>query len=65
MLHACGVQAVCASVCVWNALSECVMLLVCRPGVSVSLSRLITYSYMPYLFRFWLFLSVILIDGDG
>jgi hypothetical protein len=37
VLHACGVRAVCASVCVWNALSECVMLVVCRPGVSMKI----------------------------
>ena len=39
VLHACGVRAVCASVCVWNALSECVMLLVCRPGVSMKILK--------------------------
>ena len=39
VLHACGVRAVCASVCVWNALSECVMLLVCHPGVSMEILK--------------------------
>lgn len=30
-------RAVCASVCVWNVLSVCVMRLVCRPGVSMKI----------------------------
>ena len=30
-------RAVCASVCVWNVLSVCVMRLVCRPGVSLKI----------------------------
>ena len=30
-------RAMCASVCVWNVLSVCVMRLVCRPGVSMKI----------------------------
>ena len=32
-------RAVCASVCVWNVLSVCVMRLVCRPGVSMKILK--------------------------
>ena len=31
------VRVVCASVCLWNVLSVCVMRLVCRPGVSMKI----------------------------
>ena len=33
-------RAVCASVCVWNVLSVCVMRLVCRPGVSMKILKM-------------------------
>ena len=34
-------RAVCASVCVWNVLSVCVMRLVCRPGVSMKILKVV------------------------
>ena len=43
-LGSCEIRAVCASVCVWNVLSVCVMRLVCRPGVSMKILKRLLYQ---------------------